>query len=175
MSARHLVLIGLMGAGKTSVGEQCARRLGRPFLDTDELIEGTTGQTIAEIFRGGGEPTFRALERQAVADACASPQPLVIACGGGAVLDPDNRACLRGSGLVVWLRAAPEVLAGRLRHDRGVRPLLTGSRVDEELDRLAEARADAYEASAHVSVDTDDRTVEEATDAVLEELSRCDG
>ena len=129
MSERHLVLVGMMGAGKTSVGRRCAARLERAFVDTDDLVESTTGHARSrEIFETQGEPAFRDLERVAVADACASPEPLVIACGGGAVLDADNRRALRDAGVVVWLRAAPEVLSGRVGAGAGaVRPLLAGA------------------------------------------------
>lgn len=170
---RHLVLIGLMGAGKTTVGAACAAHLGRPLVDTDELVEATTGQTISEIFAGAGERAFRDLERRAVAGACASPEPLVIACGGGAVLDPENRRAIRAAGLVVWLRATSPVLAARVRDTAGTRPLLATQDPEEELERLAEARRATYESAAHVSVDTDARDVEEVVDAILEELERC--
>ena len=110
MAARHLVLIGLMGAGKTTVGARCAELMQRPFLDTDQLVEANARMGVADIFRHHGEQQFRVLERDAVEDACASPTPLVIACGGGAVLDPANRRRLRDCGLVVWLRASPAVL-----------------------------------------------------------------
>ena len=173
--ARHLVLIGLMGAGKSTIGERCALRMGRDFVDTDRVVEMQLGQSVAEIFTSGGEPTFRAFEKQAVADACASPQPLVISCGGGAVLDPDNRRQMRASGVVVWLRATPAALAARVRDHLIDRPLLprTTEAAEQELARLEELRAPAYEASAHVSVTTDGRTVEEVVDTVLEELDRC--
>ena len=121
----HLVLVGLMGAGKTTVGERCAQLLGRPFVDTDALVESLTGSTVAEIFECFGEARFRAEEHRAVEDACASPEPLVISCGGGAVMDPENRARLRANGFVVWLAASPEVLAARVGSGDG-RPLLRG-------------------------------------------------
>jgi shikimate kinase len=171
VSAGHLVLIGMMGAGKTTVGRRCATRLGRGFVDTDDLIESTTGMRVAEIFESQGEPAFRALERVAVADACASPEPLVIACGGGAVLDPDSRRTLRAAGLVVWLRAAPEVLSGRVGQDAGAtRPLLaeSGARAAAAtLERLAELRADTYAATAHAVVDTDGETLDEVVAEVV--------
>jgi shikimate kinase len=170
---RHLVLIGLMGAGKTTVGEACAARLGRPFVDTDRIVEAQTGESVAEIFTTGGEATFRVLEKQAVADACASPQPLVISCGGGAVLDPDGRRQIRASGVVVWLRASPAVLAARARDHLPDRPLLPSTGAQQELERLAELRAAAYEGAAHVAVDTDGHSVEETVDAVLAEVARC--
>ena len=110
MTDAHLVLVGLMGVGKTSVGEVCATRLDRPFVDTDDLVETAAGMTIADVFAYYGEDRFRALEREAVTDACASPVPAVVACGGGAVLHADNRRRLKTAGLVVWLQAPPEVL-----------------------------------------------------------------
>src|SRR5207247_5937643 len=102
---------------------RCAMALGRPFVDTDELVEASAGATVDEIFARDGEPAFRALERDAIADVAASPAALVIACGGGAVLDGENRRRLRAAGCVVWLRAAPGELAGRVGEGSG-RPLL---------------------------------------------------
>src|SRR4051794_34331408 len=164
--APHLVLIGLMGAGKTTVGERCAARLGREVVDTDALVELTARASVAEIFARDGEAGFRALERAAVADVVASPEPLVISCGGGAVTDAANRAALRDGNVVVWLDGPAEVLAARVAGDDG-RPLLaSGDRV-ATLDRLAQTRADAYAASAHARVDTAQLTVDEVTDAVL--------
>ena len=133
MAARHLVLVGLMGVGKTTVGKQCAERMGRPLVDTDELVVASAGIPFDEIWSSEGESGFRARERVAVADAAASPQPLVIACGGGAVLDADNRRLLRGSGCVVWLEASPTALASRLADDDS-RPLLAGGDRASTLD-----------------------------------------
>ena len=170
---RHLVLVGLMGTGKTTVGAACATRLGRPFVDSDELVEATSGQTVADIFATSGEATFRDLERRAIADACDSPDPLAIACGGGAVLDADNRRRLRASGSVVWLRTSPAVLAARVRDAVRSRPLLEAKDPRQELERLAELRAEAYEAAAHVTVDTDGLDVDQVVDAVLREVAGC--
>jgi len=169
-AGHHVVLVGLMGAGKTTVGRELARRLGRAFVDTDELVETAAGATVAEVFAAEGESGFRARERVAVADACASPTPLVIACGGGAVLDPENRARLHDAGLVVWLRAPADALARRVGDGRA-RPLLAGGATDATLARLAELRAPAYEAAADVVVDTDGRTVDEVVDAVDREVA----
>jgi shikimate kinase len=174
---RHLVLIGLMGAGKTTVGHRCAELLDRPFVDTDQLVEATTRMAVAEIFDQHGEQRFRALERDAIADACASPAPLVIACGGGAVLDPDNRRVLRSHGVVVWLQASPAVLGDRVGAGAGeVRPLLAGgSPPTATLARLSELRAPAYEAAAHVRVDTEGQTVDEVAARVVEEFRSWNG
>ena len=168
MSGEHLVLVGLMGAGKSTVGAECARRLDRPFVDTDELVETVTGTTIGELFATVGEQAFRAQERAAVEDACASPVPTVISCGGGAVLDATNRRLLRERGFVVWLRAAPDVLAARVSADGVERPLLGPTGPVATLERLAVTRNDAYEAAAHAVVDTDGRSIGAVADAVLE-------
>lgn len=160
----HLVLVGLMGAGKTSVGEAVARRLGRRVVDTDALVERRSGETVAELF-ARGEATFRAAERAAVADAATTAEPLVISCGGGAVLDPDNRDVLRAHGRVIWLRARPETLSERVGGGDG-RPLLADG-VLETLTRLAAERAPAYEAAAHAAVDTDGLSLEDVVDRVL--------
>ena len=175
MAARHLVLIGLMGAGKTTVGARCAELMQRPFLDTDQLVEANARMGVADIFRHHGEQQFRVLERDAVEDACASPTPLVIACGGGAVLDPANRRRLRDCGLVVWLRASPAVLGTRV--GAGVdRPLLAGAAPAlATLERLSAQREPAYEAAADVQVDTDDRRVDEVAAAVVEEYASWNG
>jgi shikimate kinase len=108
------------------------------------------------------------LERDAVRDATASPSAAVIACGGGAVLDPENRRRLRQSGTVVWLRAAPAVLSQRVEADGVERPLLAPGQGMATLERLALVRSAAYEAVADAVVDTDGRTVDEVAVAVLQ-------
>lgn len=164
---RHLVLIGLMGAGKTTVGRRCATDLGRGFVDTDDLIGTQTGRSIPELFATVGEDGFRAAERAAIADVVASPEPLVIACGGGAMIDADNRRAVREE-FVVWLTADPAVLAARATAQADVeRPLLAGGDPGVMLARLADQRADAYAAAAHVSVPTDGRTVVAVAESVL--------
>ncbi len=161
-----------MGAGKSTVGALCAERLGRPFVDTDDLVELLAGGRVAEVF-AQGEEHFRAVERAAVADACASPTPLVIGCGGGAVLDAGNRALLHECGFVVWLQAEPPVLADRVTADGVERPLLARDRPLGVLTDLASVRAAAYEAASDAAVTTDDRTPAAVADAVLEEFARC--
>ncbi|HEY5011239.1 MAG TPA: shikimate kinase [Acidimicrobiia bacterium] len=170
---RHLVLIGMMGAGKSTVGQRCAKRLGRPFVDTDERIAAAAGASVAEVFARDGEPAFRELERRAVADACASPEPTVIAAGGGAVLDADNRRRMRETGLVVWLQAPVAQLAARVGDGRG-RPLLeqpSPSGAVGTLGRLEQQRRPAYEAAAHATVDTAGLGVASVVDAVLAALT----
>jgi shikimate kinase len=166
---KHLVLIGLMGAGKSSVGSECAARLGRDFVDTDDIVVTMAGMPIEEIFASGGEQRLRELEKLAVADVCASPVPLVIACGGGTVLDADNRRLLRAAGFVVWLHAPVEILAARVG-DGSSRPLLAND-PSTALSRLASAREAVYEASAHAVVESDVPVVEVA-DRVLAALAQ---
>ncbi len=165
MTGRHLVLIGLMGAGKTSVGQECALRLGRPFVDTDELVTAIAHLSVNEIFATEGELGFRNRERAVVADVCTSPEPLVVACGGGAVIDPENRRALRGAGFVVWLQAPSSTLLTRVGDD-STRPLL---RDDPQgaLTRLGRLREMTYEAASHAAIDTDGIDVDAAAGAVL--------
>ena len=164
-SRKHLVLIGLMGAGKTTVGLECARRLGRTFVDTDDVITRTAHMTVDGIFADGGEPRFRQIEHDVVADVSASPEPLVIACGGGTVLDPENRRALRAAGVVVWLRAPAATLLSRVG-DGSTRPLLRDDPA-AALARLERLREPAYEAAAHATVDTDELAVVAVAEAVL--------
>lgn len=166
-ATRHLVLVGLMGAGKSTVGAVCAERLDRPFVDTDDLVEASAGRSVREIFEAEGEAAFRALEQAAVERAAAG-EPAVIACGGGVALGSANRAVLRARGFVVWLDAPTEALADRATRAPGVRPLLTTGDPVATLDRLADERRDAYSAIADVRIDTDGRSVDAVTDLVLE-------
>lgn len=173
----HLVLIGLMGAGKSSVGRRCATLLDRPFVDTDELVEVVAGRTVADIFATDGEREFRARERAAVADACAAPEPSVISCGGGAVLDAANRRALRAHGVVVWLDAPPAVLAARAASDASgsVRPLLASGDGAVTLQRLDRMRRPVYEAAAHARVDTDGLDEDAVAGRVLAALAAREG
>jgi len=119
----HVLLVGMMGSGKTTTGRLLAGRLGRVFRDSDELVIARTGMTVPAIFARRGEAAFRAEERAVLARATSCSTPGVVAVAGGAVLDPDTRRRIRRAGFVIWLRAAPSVLAGRVDSGRG-RPLL---------------------------------------------------
>ena len=169
MSARHLVLVGMMGSGKSTVGKRCAERLQRPLVDTDEIVERIAGASVAEVFTRDGEAAFRELERAAVSDACAAPTPSVIAVGGGAVLDAENRTRLRAAGLVVWLQASPAKLAARVG-DARTRPLLHDDAANT-VERLDSLRRPAYEAAAHEVVDTSGLSINAVVDAVLEKFA----
>lgn len=170
---RHLVLIGMMGVGKSSVGRRLALRLGRQFFDTDKMVEDEAGCSVAEIFASEGEPAFRALETAAVRRALESDPYAVIAFGGGAVLDGANASLARRLALVVWLQAPARELARRVsasmrRPGGAARPLLAQGRSPEQvLDEIARQREGAYKAAAHVLVDTSGRSPGQAATAVL--------
>jgi Shikimate kinase len=142
------VFIGPMAAGKTKVGKRVARLLGVGFLDTDKVIVARHG-AIADIFREQGEPAFRAIERDVVAEALRSDG--VVSLGGGAVLDPDTQAALREE-TVVFLHAPAHVVAGRLALESGKRPLVAGGIGDWE--RIFAERRPIYESLADHTVDT---------------------
>lgn len=150
-SGPRVVLIGTMGAGKTTVGSLVADRLGLPFLDTDHIVEAQAGKPVAEIFVDDGEEHFRALERDAVAEALRGHQG-VLALGGGAVLDPATRALLADHP-VVFLRVGLADAASRV--GLGVsRPLLLGN-VRGRIKQLLDERTPIYDATARWRVDTD--------------------
>lgn len=157
------VLIGPPGAGKTTVGTLLAARLGVEFADTDELVESAAGRSIGDIFTSDGEPAFRALERVAVAEALDSHSG-VLALGGGAVLAEETRAVLRGHPVVLLTVG----LAAGVRRTglSTARPLLSGVNPRATFAALLAERLPIYRAVAVHEVATDERTVEEVTDAV---------
>jgi shikimate kinase len=160
----HLVLVGLMGAGKTSVGRRLAKKLGLRHVDLDHAVERAAGCTIPEIFAAHGEAAFRDREHELLVELLAGDRPLVLSTGGGAVLRDDNRVAMRARATVVWLRARPETLLARVGDGAG-RPLLAGDPLGN-LTRLASERSAAYEAAAHVIVDVDGLPFDTITDRV---------
>ena len=167
----HLVLVGMMGSGKTTVGTRLAERLRRDLVDSDAVIEATTGKTVREIFLDDGEEAFRTLETAALVGALAADEPVVVAAAGGVVLREENRrALLDADALVVWLRADPALLAERVGSATH-RPLLDGDPAGT-LQRMFVDRAPLYREVADTVIDVDDRTVDDVVDAVLAALDR---
>jgi shikimate kinase len=166
---RHILLVGMMGAGKTTAGELVASMLGWRYRDSDADVESATGMTVPEIFETQGEAAFREAEADALARACAEQDPAVISVAGGAVLAAGNRARLRKSGTVVWLRARPQTLVERVGDGTG-RPLLEGDPA-AVLTQLAEDRADLYEEVADVIIDVDTLSPEEVAAAIIKEAA----
>jgi len=150
--ARHLVLVGPMGAGKTSIGRCLARHFDLAFVDSDHEIEARTGATVPTIFECEGEAGFRAREREVIAALLAEPAS-VIATGGGAVLDAGNRQRLAAHGFVVHLCADVRTQLERLVRDRS-RPLLAGADREATLHRLAAEREPLYAEVADLVFDT---------------------
>ena len=147
----HVVLVGMMGVGKTTVGRRVAEALGRPFVDSDAVIEARTGRSVAEIFEADGEPAFRAVESEVLIDALASAEPAVIAAAGGTVLSEANRVALRRAGTVVWLRAPVDLLVSRVAGSTH-RPAIAADPA-ATLARLAEGRDELYAEVADLVVD----------------------
>lgn len=168
MNRRHVVLVGLPGSGKTSVGRCVARSLSAPFVDLDERIVAARGTSIAQIFAAEGEASFRALEREHVR-AVLTGEPVVLASGGGFVLDDGNRAAIRALCLVVYLQTDAHEAARRLGPNPG-RPLLEGGDTAWRLAQLLRRREPAY-LSASYRVSTDGRTVDEVA-AQVAKLAR---
>lgn len=147
---RNIYLVGLMGAGKTTVGRQLAKRLGRQFYDSDHEIVARTGVPIPTIFEIEGEDGFRRREAQTIAEL-SSGDNIVLATGGGAVLNPENRQRLHGTGWVVYLNVPPALLYERTRHDRN-RPLLQVADPLARLEELYAVRDPLYRETAHFIV-----------------------
>ncbi len=154
----RLLLVGMMGAGKTTTGRLLAEHLGWDYLDSDAEVQAATGRTVPEIFAQDGEAAFRAAETAALRRGLEEREQVVVAVAGGAVLDPQNRVLIAASGPVVWLRARPETLAARVGDGEG-RPLLDAGPA-EALRALDAVRRPLYESLADVVVDVDDRSPE---------------
>jgi shikimate kinase len=161
----RILLVGMMGAGKTTTGQLLAAALGWRYCDSDADVEADTGLTVPELFARDGEAAFRQAEATVLARACADVRPSVISVAGGAVLDADNRARIAASGTVVWLRAQPQTLGARVGDGAG-RPLL-GDDPTEAMVRLSVERAPFYEEVAHVVVDVDDLEPDEVAERIL--------
>jgi shikimate kinase len=167
LGARNLVLVGFMGTGKSTLGRAVATAMARPFRDTDALVEARAGCPVAEIFRRWGEERFRRWEAEVVA-TLAAPARLVIATGGGAFGQAENRAALLAGGLVVALTARPEVILERVGGLAAAqsRPLLAGGDPLARIRELLAVRAAVY-AQAHAQLDVSELTPDQAVAALL--------
>ncbi|MEP2827685.1 shikimate kinase [Parvibaculum sp.] len=163
LAERAIVLVGLMGAGKTTVGRRLARRLDLAFVDTDAEIEEAAGESIPEIFERRGEAAFRAGERRVIA-RLLDEGPQVLATGGGAFMDPLTRANIAARGISIWLKADLDVLMKRVSK-RGDRPLLQTGDPRETMKRLMDQRYPVY-AEADITIES----LEGPHDAVVEQV-----
>ena len=168
LGMRSLVLVGMMGAGKSSVGRRLATRLGLPFLDADTEIEAAAGMTIPEIFAVRGEPEFRAGEARVIARLLDSG-PQVLATGGGAFMNPETRDLISQKGVTVWLKAEFDVLMRRIKR-RSDRPLLRTADPGATLQRLIDERYPVY-ATADATIESRDVSHEVIVEETIEAMS----
>ena len=171
----HVVLIGLPGSGKTSVGRRLASLLSRRFVDFDEEIERRERRSVSRIFAEDGESYFRALERRLTEEMRAAGGGMVMAPGGGWVTVPEVVELLRPPAIVVYLSARPETALSRMGQDRALRPLLARQDPLSELTRLFADRQARYEAGADFVVDTELLDVQGVTEQVVARLSLFEG
>lgn len=167
-----VTLIGYRGSGKTSVAAPLAERLGWDWIDADAEIERVAGRSIRSIFASGGEAEFRRIERQVLQDLLRRER-LVIASGGGAVLNADTRREFREAGPVVWLRGTPATLLARLQHDATTaerRPRLTSLDQRREVEDLLAQRTPLYRQCASLTVETDGRSIDEIVETILDSI-----
>lgn len=165
---QRIILTGFMGTGKSAVGLKLAEELGWPFRDTDNLIESLAGKTIPEIFADRGEPYFRALEKDVLKEALRI-DPVVVATGGGAILNPENLKLMKESGLLIALTALPETIYQRVtaEDDPGERPLLKGPDPMAEILRLIRERQASYDKADYV-IDTTEKDPDQVVRAILD-------
>lgn len=175
MFSQPIILIGLMGSGKSTVGRELSRATGLSFLDTDSVIEEQTGMSIPDIFRERGERHFRLLETallryiaQSVAEGNGAH---VISTGGGIVTQPENRELLRRLGFTVWLMADVPTLAARTARAQN-RPLLQVDDRESVLHALLAERAPLYEQTAHLQLDSSTLKAQEVVDIIIAEAQR---
>lgn len=162
----HLILVGLPGAGKSTIGRAVARRLGRPFLDFDAEIERRVGCTVARYFARHGEPAFRNLEIALTRELAAAP-PMVLAPGGGWITNAGVVEMLRPPGRIVHLRLSPDEAMRRISRSRNIRPLLQEADPRAKMEQLWEARRALYN-GADVEVDVENLTSQQVTDSVAQ-------
>ena len=162
---RSIVLIGMMGAGKSSVGRMLQRKIGLDLVDLDDLLVARTGRSIPEIFAANGESTFRDMESSILAKLRLD-RPAIIVTGGGIVTRPENLPHLKSLGTVIWLDADEDVLFERATR-RGERPLLQTANPREKLTNLMEVRRPLYAAAADLRIDTTSFSHDEVVEEIL--------
>lgn len=167
----NIILVGLMGAGKTTVGKLLARHLNKTFIDSDHEIEHRTGVKIPLIFELEGEAGFRDREAAVIAELCQQ-RNIVLATGGGAVLREENRRCFGNSGTVIYLRAQVTDLWQRTRHDKN-RPLLQTADPQAKLQELFTQRDPLYRDVADIIMDTGDQNIHSLVRQLEQKLRKC--
>lgn len=165
----NVILIGFMGSGKTSVGEQLASQLLFTFKDTDHLIEEQVGNTIKHVFETKGEAYFRDLETDLLKRLLHEYKETILSSGGGVPVREENRKLLRELGTVIYLRASKETLLQRLRGDQ-TRPLLQGASLEAKINQLLQDREVIYQETSHIQIDTDYKSINEIVSEICQSL-----
>ena len=168
----NIALIGFMGAGKTTIAEALAKKMNREFIELDSLIELNAGKAIPDIFTQDGESVFREIEIK-VTEEISQDRNMVIACGGGIVLNRINIDRLKKESLVIYLSVSPKVLFQRLTDTKNRRPLLNGKDLETTISELLEYRKPLYEAAADIIIDTTEMDVDSVVKYISNTLS-CD-
>ncbi len=169
-STTNIFLVGLMGSGKTTIGRALAKRLNKRFIDADHEIEARTGASIPLIFEIEGEASFRQREADVIRDLTAQ-QGIVLATGGGAVLNQTSRHLLKERGVVVYLRASVSSILQRTSHDRN-RPLLQTADPKARIEALSQQRGPLYDEVAHITVETGRPNVQSVVQNILAQLDK---
>lgn len=171
MASTHLLLIGYRGCGKSGVGKLLSELLDRDLIDTDIAIETSQGKTIAEIFAEVGEAGFRDLESNQIANLDSLKRSAIISLGGGAILRPENRRCIRNLGKTVWLQATPETIFERISNDETTqsrRPKLSNLSDRDEIRSILEMRVPWYKEVADLAVSTDGVSMERVAKTIVD-------
>ena len=170
----NIVLIGYRCSGKTVVGKTVAKRLNRVFIDADDYLEYKAGRSIERIVEEEGWGYFRELEKKVI-DELSGQDNLVMATGGGVVIDDENISHLKENGLIFWLQAEADILKARMDNDQRVgkkRPSLTGQDPVEEIRNVLDQRAPFYEKAADRAIDTDNLSLEQTVDRIIEMIQQ---
>ncbi len=168
---KNIILIGFMGAGKTTVGKLLARERGMKFIDTDERIEAEQEKSIPDLFAEYGEPYFRDLETGLLKKMQDDTSGAVISVGGGMPVRKENRTLLRNLGCVVYLSATKETILKRVKGD-GSRPMLNGEDLEARVEKLMQDREALYRQAAHLDIRTDRRSVYQVLQIIDQEMRR---
>lgn len=167
----NIILIGFMGAGKTTVGKLLAKERHLQFVDTDERIVKEQGISIPDIFQRYGEPYFRDLETELLRKMQKDTEHSVISVGGGMPVREENRKLLRSLGCVIYLSATKKTILSRVKSD-GTRPMLAGDDLEARVERLMKERESLYRQAAHLDIRTDERTVQQVIQIIGQETRR---
>ncbi|MBQ8638248.1 MAG: shikimate kinase [Lachnospiraceae bacterium] len=167
----NIVLIGFMGAGKTTIGRELAKHLSVPMIDSDALIEQKAQMSVSAMFEEKGEAYFRRMETDVLKELLDQKEPMILSCGGGLPMREENRILLKQIGAVVFLEVSPETVANRLKGDK-TRPLLQGADAKNRIERLLEERKERYQQAADLCICVDGKAPETICSEILKKIEK---